>query len=283
MHLQVINGTYRHFGRLLRVGDEFETNSALHKAFPDKFRSLEEPCPKEIQQQLEEDDVTTSAVEGEPPPVPSVPRRFVDNGIGLLVVGYWTENTPYEHEAYVLSKTLDAQGLNYDLRAVPNLGSWQKNTQYKPTHIRQLMEEYPTRPLLYLDVDCVVLRPPKLVQTMPANVDFAVNISDRRTLHSGTLYFGPTDKAKNLVDVWIAECRRYPEVLPNGKAAWDQRVLQMVLERRHDLHWKTLPVAYCYIIELSQRYAPGVSPILLHTRGALRFKRIINGQGGYEK
>jgi len=71
--------------------------------------------------------------------------------------------------------------------------------------------------------------------------------------------------------------------LPNGKDAWDQRTLKMAIKRISGLKFVELPQEYTWIVELTSRHCPGLNPIILHTRGAKRFKNIINGEKGYEK
>ena len=57
----------------------------------------------------------------------------------------------------------------------------------------------------------------------------------------------------------------------------------MAIKRIASVKFVELPTEYTFIVELTQRHCPNLQPVILHTRGAKRFKRIMNGQKGYEK
>ena len=202
-----------------------------------------------------------------------------------LVVAYYTVDTPYEGEAEVLKLSLESVGYDYRVSGVPNLGSWQRNTQYKARFLRFMLEAHPGRPLLYLDVDAVVIHPPKLLDGLQADLA-AVHFANRRgrpgtELLSGTLWLGNTPACWEVVQEWIRLNEQYPVTLPDGREAWDQRTLALAIQRVPDVHFAELPQEYTWIAELTQRYNPGLQPVILHTRGAKRFKNLINGKKGF--
>jgi len=199
-----------------------------------------------------------------------------------LVIAYFTVDTPYEHEAETLKASLESLDYSYHVCGVANLGSWQKNTQYKALFIKYMLDKYPGKNLLYLDVDAVMVKPPVLLDNLKADIA-AVHFAKRVELLSGTLYLGNTPQCKRVVNKWIRLNEKYPETLPNGKDAWDQRTLEMAIKRIEGVKFVELPQEYTWITELTQRLCPGLNPVIMHTRGAKRFKRLINGQKGYEK
>lgn len=200
-----------------------------------------------------------------------------------LVIGYYTEGTPYEGEAQVLKLSLESHGYEHDVRGVPNLGSWQRNTQYKAHVIHDRLQDYPGRRLLYLDVDAVMVQPPRLLDKIKEDVA-AVHFADTKELLSGTFYLSGSLACLQLVKRWIAINEQYPEKLPNGRDAWDQRTLAMAIDEMtaaKRLTFRELPQGYTYITELTPRRIKNLQPVILHTRGAKRFKNIINGLPGY--
>jgi hypothetical protein len=199
-----------------------------------------------------------------------------------LVVAYYTLETPYEGEAEVLKASLETVGYSYDIRGVPNQGSWQRNTQLKADFVRHMLTVYTGRPLLYLDVDAVMVQPPSLLDNLQADIA-AVHFAKKAELLSGTVWFGNTPQCNRIVRKWIWLNTQYPETLPSGKAAWDQRTLEMAIKKVGGAKFVELPQEYTFIVELTQRHCPELSPVIMHTRGAKRFKRQINGQKGYEK
>ena len=199
-----------------------------------------------------------------------------------LVIAYYTVGTPYEGEAEVLKASLETVGYSYDIRGVPHQGSWQRNTQLKANFVQHMLQSYPGKPLLYLDVDAVMVQPPVILDGLEADLA-AVHFARKAELLSGTVWFGNTVQCNRIVQKWIHLNQQYPERLPSGKEAWDQRTLAMAIKRVSGAKFVELPQEYTWIVELTQRFAPGLNPVIMHTRGAKRFKRKMNGQKGYAK
>lgn len=197
-----------------------------------------------------------------------------------LVIAFFTVGTPYEGEAEVLKLSLESMGYSYLVCGVPNQGSWQKNTQLKAEFIGLMLEEMPGQDLLYLDVDAVMVQAPILLDEMTADVA-AVHFCGGRELLSGTIFFGGTPLCIEMVERWKQLNLKHPNTLPNGREAWDQRTLAMAIKQTPGLTFEELPQGYTWITELTQRRMPDLAPVILHTRGAKRFKRMINGQTGY--
>jgi len=198
-----------------------------------------------------------------------------------LVVGYYTENTPYQHEAESLKLSLETHGYEHDIMAVPNLGSWQKNTQYKSKVIKAFLEKY-DRPIVYLDVDAVMVHPPVILDDIDCDIA-AVHFAKGNELLSGTIYFSGSKACHDLVLKWIEINEKYPVKLPDKRDAWDQRTLEMAIKEMGEaIRFQELPQEYTWIVELTQKYHDkNSSPVIMHTRGAKRFKNQINGETGY--
>ena len=197
-----------------------------------------------------------------------------------LVIGYYTVNTPYEEEAELLKLSLQTHGYEHDLRPVENLGTWQKNTQLKAEIVRHFLSKYPGRPLLYLDVDAIMIQKPVLLDELDADIA-AVHFCDTSELLSGTVYFGGTEKCIEVVDRWMVLNAKYPKLLPDGRKAWDQRTLEMAIRETESVNFVELPEEYTWIVELTEKRKPGLVPVIQHTRGAYRWKKKIDrGQFG---
>ena len=207
-----------------------------------------------------------------------------------LVIAYYTVDTPYQHEAESLKVSLEAVGYSYDIRGVPNQGSWQKNTQLKAQFVDHMLAAYTGRPLLYLDVDAIMIKPPIALDDLPAQgadiaaVHFLTKPGQLGTeLLSGTVWFGNTKPCRRVVQKWLHINAQYPEVLPGGRKAWDQRTLEMAIKSIASCTFVELPQEFTYIAELTTKRDPHLNPVILHTRGAKRFKHIMDHQPGYAK
>ncbi len=194
----------------------------------------------------------------------------------MKFVGFYTEGDRYETEAETLRLSLKALGLPHELRGIKSLGTWQRNTQYKARFVRDMIAASPSQPIVYLDVDALVVHPPALFNELQADV--AATIFSGGELLGGTIYFGGTAKATEVADRWLSLCKQYPEKIPPGRfsryprgtLAWDQRLLHMAIQETPDARFVELPPSYCYIIDMSRQRHPDAEPVILHTRGSLR-------------
>lgn len=215
-----------------------------------------------------------------------------------LIVGFYTPG-PYEGEALRLSESLAALGLRSELTAIECRGSWQANTQFKAKFLRSRLMAHPGRPLLYLDVDALVIRLPRLINkaaldqlakaqlqlaewpidTETGACDVAAVILSGWELLGGTIYLGGTDRSVRLVNRWVELCEEYPVRIPggllpqfpHGADAWDQRLLDLAIrdcQRRDGLAFIQLPDEYAWIVGIS---SPDLHPVIIHTRGRFRF------------
>lgn len=180
-----------------------------------------------------------------------------------LYVAYYTIGTPYAAEAAELIDTLEKFGLVYQVRGVPNRGSWDANTSFKPTFLRNMMTEFEGQPLVYLDADARVLQYPDLFDTI--SCDVAAHWKDGHELLSGTLYLGAGVKTWELVKAWKAECDSNPGM-------WDQVCLDRVIMRRNDLNVVNLPAPYTLIFDSMKHMGPA---IIEHTQASRRHKGAI--------
>ena len=192
----------------------------------------------------------------------------------MLFFGYYTTGTPYEREVITLRASLDALGLPHEFLGVASLGSWQKNTQHKAHVVLDAMKRHDGERLCYIDVDAIVLKRPELLWTLDCDVA-AVRFNGNELL-SGTVLWHSSATTVDLVEHWIALNREYPETLPDGREAWDQRTLDMAIRHSPHVRFVELPPEYAYIVELSQRVYPDVAPVILHTRGALRLRKAVD-------
>ncbi len=187
----------------------------------------------------------------------------------LLVVAYYTKNTPYECEVENLRRSLDDLPLAYQIVGVQNLGSWQANTQYKAVFLKHMLSRHGSRHrLLYVDADAVFRRYPELLDHIECDV--AVHARRRETL-SGTIYLEPTPTTATLLETWISINHEHP-------GRWDQVNLAAAIRKCCDdtgLRAAQLPAEYTFIFDLSRHDHPTANPVIEHFQASRRFKRQI--------
>ena len=189
-----------------------------------------------------------------------------------VICAYATENTGYVTEAKELNDSLKKWGLERDIRIVPNLGSWQKNTQYKAHFLRDMLTKHVPRPIFYVDTDGRFRRYPDLLCNMDPRINFACHW--KKTNHSGQacapklissgIFFRNNARVYKLIDDWIAENERNPNT-------WDQRTLDAVIDRNAP-DVLDLPPEYCAIFDASM----AAEPVIEQMQASRRLKKEVN-------
>ena len=179
-----------------------------------------------------------------------------------LYVNCYTDR--YADEAAALVQSLDQFGLDHRVERIEDAGTWAANCNLKPAHIERCAKDNPDRPIVWLDADARVRQYPRLFDDMAAlnRWDFAAHWLNGSELLSGTLYFGPTIQARELVHRWRLACSR-------AANEWDQRTLQAVLPQFPSLRVSMLPFSYVRIFDY-----PGQTerPVIEHLQASRRLR-----------
>lgn len=144
--------------------------------------------------------------------------------MNFMIVSYYTVNTPYEQEAKEFEKSLKDNNItNYKIYPKQSNGSWVANTMIKAETILNAMNEF-NKPILWLDVDCRVKDSLEYFNGLDTDVAIYYLTSkwNPHELLSGTIYFGNTDKARDILKKWIE--------VNKGHVNWDQKNLQKILD-----------------------------------------------------
>jgi len=174
----------------------------------------------------------------------------MDIDANFLIVAYFTTGTLYEIEVKRLIQSCLRFKVPYYVKPISDLGSWYLNTQYKPRFLRDMLEKFPNKSLVYLDVDAEFLQYPQLFETYcnRRDVHIAVHLLDHQKrgranaapeLLSGTVFLKNSSIVREIVSNWEKECRR-------GGMLWDQSALAKVLEGQA---YQILPEEYCTIFD----------------------------------
>lgn len=170
----------------------------------------------------------------------------------------------YAAEAAGLVESLNAFGLPHDVRALPSRGSWVGNCGMKAAFLREMRAEHPGRPLVWLDADARVRQPPVLFDTLDG-YDFAAHWRHGEELLSGTMYWGDTEAAGDLLRAWEQECAFFPGV-------WDQRTLAVAIERVPGLRIFHLPGSYTRILDADDQ---GPDVVVWHGQASRRLRNVV--------
>jgi len=205
----------------------------------------------------------------------------------MKVVGFYTNGTTYEREAGLLMASLARVGMSYEIAAVDDRGSWDKNVAVKPQFLLSARERI-RGPIVYIDVDAFVHEDcSEYFDGLGSQgYDFGAHwfagpgkghnflencgcvsggkCTREHRLLSGTLFFGDTDAAFNLLSLWVGYNREAASV--GWQAGGGQRNLWAIVKSqgRH-LKQAYLPGRYCYVFDKAQGYPKGEPRIIEHT------------------
>ena len=183
-----------------------------------------------------------------------------------LFVSFATAGTGYVDEIENLRRSLEGLGLEHRIQTVPNRGSWQANSAWRPTWLRGLLERH-HRPVVWVDSDAVVhSRPHELFRD---GFDLMAWFHDDGRLAGGTLYWACTPAALRLLTEWERRASRPFESWPESH----QRLTELHLRDAFDavgggLRVNRLPEAYCRIFDFGRGPA-----IIEHFQASRRFKK----------
>ena len=204
----------------------------------------------------------------------------IDNSdlTNLMVVGYYTVNTPYEDEANNLLASLNKLGINHDISGVKTLGNWQANTRFKAGFMLDMLIKHPSYRLLYVDVDAVVHRMPNLFRDY--NCDIAVRWQDFRWRKneclSGTIYMENNERTKRICELWrdinVKEGNE-----SNRMEQWNlDTVINQMKAEDPDFTYQNLPPEYTMIFDSMRGMYPNILPVIEHFQASRRFKNDVN-------
>jgi len=197
------------------------------------------------------------------------PSNGVDKKLKPVIVSFYTKDTEYEKEARNLIESLDKLHLDYDIVPINNTGNWQKNVRYKPSLIKNMLQKYAPRPVLYVDCDAVFMSPPILFDDFDSDfalyklhwADFGRPHRDDELL-GGTVYAANNERVFKILDLWIRECDVQP------LSVWDQKILYGIIGDG----FYNLPPEYCTIFDVMKSVE---NPVIKQYQASRKLKRSV--------
>lgn len=200
----------------------------------------------------------------------------------MKIVSYYTDL--YAWDAEQLIKSLARQGVSdFKVERRPQLGSWERNTQYKaPFILEKLLEG---EPVVWTDADSRIRQYPSLFDQLTSDVAFfyltkqqvpefklpAGSILSREAvdrdgyLQSGTMFFNYTPRTIELLNKWIS-------INDQDHVQWDQWTLQTAIGQVPDLIVEKLPPEYVWIDGSSEGIFGSRKPVIEHLQASRKYK-----------
>ena len=120
----------------------------------------------------------------------------------MRVVSYHTEDE-YSELAEVLEGSLLDLGISYSMDVVGNEPSWLETYLYKPSYILDCLNRYPGEDILYMDVDSILVRKPKILDSARKFFDMAISVDDEGNAISSVMWFKNCEKTKEFLKDWV--------------------------------------------------------------------------------
>ena len=193
----------------------------------------------------------------------------------IMFVAYYTKNTAYEREASKLISSLQKLNVNYDVKGVDSLGSWQANTRFKAKFMQEMLLKHKDMNLVYVDVDAIVHSLP--IHFKDYDGDIGIRYQDfkwrKNECLSGTIYMANNSKVMRICKEW--------EIL-NSKEANNSKNLEQwnlgdVIEKMKgplQLKVNNLPPEYTFIFDSMKRIYPGVVPVIEHFQASRKNRNL---------
>jgi hypothetical protein len=151
-------------------------------------------------------------------------------------------------------------------RQTQNYEQWQRETYFKANFIKNMMDKFPDKDIIWLDADAELLQYPEIFCDFPGTL--GARIFHGRKLLTGTVYFRNCKAIREVVDDWIRENQEPREVF---RCQQEQMNLQSVIERTPGkVQFVNLPREYCYIYDERE---PCVDPVIVHRQHSRKFRR----------
>ncbi len=174
-----------------------------------------------------------------------------------IIVSYYTEGFYEEVANKYLIPSCKKLNLPYYCVKKKSYKDWTKNTNIKPVFIKEMLQTFPDKDIVFIDADATVERYPALFDEIGNDYDLACHYLDfgrwynkpdkigEKKLLSAVLLVRHTPKMYQVLNEWIAGLG----------SIWEQKVLQMVIERLKPRVYE-LPLSYCYIESLPNGREP---------------------------
>lgn len=202
----------------------------------------------------------------------------------MKFISYYTEGVYETVMKNYLLPTLKDWNLDYDIKAIKDLGNWGANSHYKAKLIKEMLLKH-KQPLVFTDADSTIEQPPILFNKLriySSYIDIALHFLDwwkfwkkiegqeRREALSGTLYLNYNEAIFQFLDEWIKENNKNPSTV-------EQKNMQNVLEKqKNKLQIEELPSEYCCILlkdgTIPRHYIVD-KPVIVHHQVSRQFRR----------
>lgn len=184
----------------------------------------------------------------------------------MRIIAYFTAS--YREYAMRLAESLNRLKYPYYMMEYPEFPDWVRNNHLKTDFIRDMLNKF-KEPVLYVDADAVVHKPPVLLEGLTdtdIGVYFLRGWKPEPMALAGTIYAGNTIAARRFLEKWIEENH-------SNTQKYDDANLRTVLKRMSgEIKVMELPVEYCTIFDRPDR--ANIDPVIEHFQASRKLRKI---------
>lgn len=198
----------------------------------------------------------------------------------MIIVGYYTADSPYQECAWALEQDLYRLQIPYHIEAQDHRGSWLRNIIIKGDFCRWMLAFYAeSAPVVFLDADARVRQYPSLFEELTGSCDVAMGYLDhpRERWLSNVIAMWPTDGCRRFLDAWAE--RNLDPATHHGPA--DEDNLPWAIERSGASAYR-LPPEYACVADMqagplfTRGKHPDIEPVIEQMQASRRHKGDMN-------
>lgn len=162
-----------------------------------------------------------------------------------IIVAFFTAETLYEAEASRLIHSLDRLGLQHDVVAVADRGSWAANASMTAAFLSDSLAKH-KGPIVYVNADAIFwTRPALFEQIDPTTCDIAFHRCNWGQLANGTLWLSNSDACRSVIQEYAQRVEACAQPTKD-----EQRYLDHAIKAAAGIRIQQLPASYCYIHDI---------------------------------
>lgn len=198
------------------------------------------------------------------------------------LISFYTVGTGYEREIAKLERSLEQFKIPFKFYQYKPVGSWRQNLNFKSECIRDALDEFKPKDIVFVDADAIVRKYPILFDKLSSLNTHHVAAhyhSYRETskmggsLLSGTLWFKNDDTARMLIQKWHLIGLEHPNIR-------HQHCLNLAInelnKKEKKINVYRMPREYTYIFDYKGERK--CDPIIEHFQASRRLRRQV-GRG----
>lgn len=139
-----------------------------------------------------------------------------------IYISYYTGNQYYKSSSESLKKSCESLDLNIHIENVKDLGTYWKNTLYKPLYILEKIMEF-NRDVVWIDVDTQIFSAPNDLKKWDSDILFASHTGEINGIKASPLGFKYNSKCLEFLKDWSDVCS---SKIRGGEIDFDHDVLK---------------------------------------------------------